>query len=172
MESIIKNASTKELKQEFMSANTSINSSKLPAIYKKIRWELVSLKKKFIVLDYGCGKYISHIKKYIEELGGEYRYYDPTWYPDKTSLLCDPDIIICASVLNVIKEDDIVRDIMKTLLNYNRPVFFTIYTGDKSGVGKNSKKGCWQRNQEYDSYLLYERLYYHHGVITNHPTLV
>ena len=61
------------MKQEFSSANTSINSTKLPAIYNKIDWKKVrnnwyethdEMSWPF-VLDYGCGRYTEHINEFL-----------------------------------------------------------------------------------------------------------
>ena len=44
------------MRQTFTSATTSINSTKLPAVYGKLPFKPVAL------LDYGCGKYTDHIR--------------------------------------------------------------------------------------------------------------
>ena len=33
------------------------------------------------------------------------------------------------------------------------PVYVTVYEGDKSGVGRETKKDCWQRNEQLIFYL-------------------
>jgi hypothetical protein len=33
------------------------------------------------------------------------------------------------------------------------PVFVSVYEGDGSGVGRQTKKDCWQRNEKLISYL-------------------
>jgi hypothetical protein len=33
------------------------------------------------------------------------------------------------------------------------PVYITVYEGDKSGVGRETKKDCWQRNERLYVYL-------------------
>ena len=91
------------------------------------------------------------------------------------------DVFICSNVLNIIKENDIIQDIIETmayksLKNTNRiehkPFFVTIYDGDKSGIGRQSQDDCWQRNLKLQSYLddfnwgfMYPVKY--KGVITN-----
>ena len=52
--------------QTYTSANTSVNSKRLPAIYKKIDWYRIKLQyNKLVVLDIGAVKYTQHIKEYI-----------------------------------------------------------------------------------------------------------
>ena len=45
----------------------------------------------------------------------------------------------------------IINEIIK--LSNTKPYFFKIYEGNKSGVGKQTKKDCWQRNQKTKDYL-------------------
>ena len=66
--------------QEFTSAKTSINSKRLPAIYNKLNWSKLwrdSASIPPVVLDVGAGKYISHIKEFVESQGFVYAPYDP-----------------------------------------------------------------------------------------------
>lgn len=58
----------------YTSANTSINSEKLPRIFSKISdiWEEYSA-----VLDYGCGKYTDHIKGHCMQHNKCYLPVDP-----------------------------------------------------------------------------------------------
>ena len=60
--------------QVITSKNTSINSSKLPAVYNKINWEELwvewvtqnnGLNPIGIILDYGCGRYTQHIQDFV-----------------------------------------------------------------------------------------------------------
>lgn len=150
------------MEQIYESANTSINSKKLPAIYNKINWGLVQILSPhvfFKVLDYGCGRYQNHLKEFINSKGGIFYGYDPFWNPDfenDDALNCHPDIVICSNVLNVIKEDKIVMDINKKIRSFGVPYFIKIYEGDKSNIGRETKKGCWQRNQETSQYLFHQ----------------
>ena len=45
----------------------------------------------------------------------------------------------------------IINEIIK--LSNTKPYFFKIYEGNKSGIGKQTKKDCWQRNQKTKDYL-------------------
>ena len=154
------------------SKNTSINTSKLPAIYNKIDWEQFKGQR---VFDYGCGKIetVRNIMKFLEP-------YDITLIPyDKFNLPSDynrsslqkiwqADVFICSNTLNVIDSDFIVQDIIAEI-TYNathisrihpKPFFFTIYEGDKSGQQKESQDDCWQRNWKTEDYITYFNWYY------------
>lgn len=162
-----------DCKQEFSSANTSVNSTKIPAIYQKINWEM--LPQGFKVLDYGAGKYIDHIAQFVYRKGGLYyghdKYNQPFEY-NESCLTCNPDIIICSNVLNVIKENEMLRHVMRVMSSYNKPIFIKIYEGDKSGVGKETKPNCWQRNLPKECYVVNSNYKIKHGIITTAPDLV
>jgi hypothetical protein len=166
--------------QEFSSAMTSINSKKLPAVYHKINWERLHKDHNIIrVLDFGSGRYINHIKQFVNQNWGIYYPYDSYWMSElqnEVSLNCHPDIIICSNLLNVIKEEEIINEIIQTLLNYNCPVVFSIYEGDKSGIGRETKKGCWQRNEVikpyFIPYLNNKEIIPFHGLWTTDKTIL
>lgn len=158
--------------QMYSSKETSINSTKLPVIFKKVNWSVLPLN--FTVLDYGAGKYLNHIADFIHEKGGIYYGYDKynqTPEHNENCLSCNPDIIVCSNVLNVIAENKIILGIVEQLLSYEKPVVITIYPGDKSWIGKPTIKG-YQRNQTLDAYCLHHSLITYHGVITNDKSIV
>jgi hypothetical protein len=93
------------------------------------------------------------------------------------------DCIICSNVLNVISDISIVFDIVRKIFNKvtlrKQAIFVTVYEGDKSGVGKITKKDCYQRNQVLSDYLKYFNAVFctndfviKKGVITNHPEYI
>ena len=146
--------------QTYTSANTSVNSKRLPAIYKKIDW--YRIKNRYgdlVVLDIGAGKYTQHIKEYIESKGGEYIPYDPYNLSPADNLYAGANfhranVIICSNVFNVIKEMDVIYDLHEMITKYNVPYFISVYEGDRSWIGHETKKGCWQRNETIDAYLI------------------
>lgn len=157
-------------KQEFTSKNTSINKTKLPAIYKKLNWEFIKETDKayFVndfVIDYGCGKYTEHIKSFLKNKGFYFMGYDLyNQHIDKNQetlkvLESTTSIgtIICSNLLCVIKEDEIVQEIVNKVTKTRQPYFFTIYEGDKSGIGKQTGKDKWQRNQKLKA--IYEQFF-------------
>lgn len=146
--------------QTYTSANTSVNSKRLPAIYKKINWDKIKNHYgNLVVLDIGAGKYTKHIKEYIESKGGEYIPYDPYNLSPADNLYASANFhrataIICSNVFNVIKEKKVIYDLHGMITKYNVPYFISVYEGDKSWIGHETKKGCWQRNEEIYAYIL------------------
>ena len=163
----------KTVTQTYTSANTSVNSKRLPAIYKKIDWYRIKLQyNKLVVLDIGAGKYTQHIKEYIESKGGEYIPYDPYNLSPADNLYAFANFhrataIICSNVFNVIKEEKVIYDLHGMITKYNVPYFISVYEGDKSWIGHETKKGCWQRNEAIDAYLMNCREGIFNKVITN-----
>lgn len=165
--------------QNCTSKNTSINSKKLPAIYGKLNYDLIN-KKSADIIDYGCGRYPELIESFLKNKFtgcSNYIPYDPYWFPrfkDVISPLPN-DIFVCSNVLNVIDDDNIVKDICTKASWY--PAFaITIYEGDKTGIGKVSKKDCYQRNQKIKDYLQYFPSWCHpviyKNVITNDKNII
>ena len=175
--------------QPITSKYTSINSSKLPAVYNKIDWEMLMsqwMKEHDgenplgIVLDYGCGRYTQHIQDFVNEKGFFYIGYDPYWNKidfmneiEQVSKINGGGVvaIICSNVLNVIPSWMAVKGldaILKSLaFSYaNKRLFTTVYEGDKSHVGRETKKDCWQWNRPTKSYLFSSLQTIHKGVIT------
>ena len=144
-----------ELIQTHTSKNTSINKENLPRIYTHINWGYF---KGMRVLDYGCGRYTEHIKKLMWRYDIEWYGYDPYWQIDslnKEALHCKPDIVICSNLFNVL---DNYRDVTRIhdYIRYKlRPIYFfyTVFEGDLSKIGKETKTDCWQRNEPLEEYL-------------------
>jgi len=62
---------------------------------------------------------------------------------------------VCSNVLNVINDDDAITEVIRDIDSIKgncTDVYFTIYEGDKSGIGKETSKG-YQRNQKAESYI-------------------
>lgn len=140
-------------KQKYTSANTSINKNKLPAIYNKINLDGNK------VLDYGCGKYTEHIKEFCDKRDTEWYGYDPYNQSKEVNNITRKemkngfDIGICSNVLNVIDNTKSVESIIKKLSSCCDHVYFYIYEGDKSGIGKVTNEDCYQRNEKTSVYL-------------------
>lgn len=151
--------------QVITSKNTSINSSKLPSVYNKINWEELwvewvtqndGLNPIGIILDYGCGRYTQHIQDFVNSKGFYYIGYDPYW----NNIDFDKEIeqiskinggglaaVICSNVLNVIPWWTGVKRV-SSLVHYlgyqaHNRYFITVYEGNKSGIGQETKKDCW-----------------------------
>lgn len=157
------------MKQEYKSANTSVNTVKLPAIYSKIDWltlrayllshHMIDEGQMPLVLDYGCGKKTDHIARFLHDYNFNFLGYDPYWLDKGTNTIAvrsNPDICICSNVLNVIKEKDIVDRVHCEVIRQSKSgqlYFISVYEGDKSYAGRQTKPNCWQRNETTDMYL-------------------
>lgn len=141
------------MEQSYTSANTSINSSKLPALTKLVDWNKYSGK---AVLDYGGGKY-DNLKAYLKEVFNVNLYvydkYNRSINENEIALACQPDLILCSNVLNIIDKDEVIQNIVDTLCAFGVQVIFYIYEGDGSGVGAPTKTDCYQRNEKTGCYL-------------------
>lgn len=141
--------------QEFTSANTSINSSKVPAVFKKIWWGTNPIN-----LDIGGGKFDT-ATNYLDGLGVKNLIYDPYNRSEAhnaqiLAFLAEHgkvDSATLSNVLNVIKEPEVRRELLVFAQKHARKVFITVYEGNRSGIGKASKKGCWQENRKLTDYV-------------------
>ncbi len=129
--------------QEFLSADTSINSTKLPSIYGKLKKAKVKLVN---AIDYGCGRYFDSYK--LSNVVG----FDINWKNDESLLERNYNEGICCNVLNVIKEPEIRKYILEVLHSICKTTYIVVYEGNKSGVSKKTKKG-YQMNQKHDFYM-------------------
>lgn len=146
--------------QEYLSGETCINGrqGKMPAAFSKLTFEQGQK-----VFDYGCGEVYDLPKAKVEESGATYIAYDIVWHPETISELHDIDISICSNVLNVIKEESIIIDIINKLVTNSKQVVFSIHPGSGVDAGNNigrettDRKGnvSWQR---YNSRKWYEEL--------------
>lgn len=142
--------------QQYTSANTSVNSKRLPAIYKKIKWELFA---NGVVVDIGAGKYTNHIKEFLKTWNIDYVPYDPYNLSVAENLYAscrfhEASCVICSNVFNVIKEMQVIYDLHDLITSFNVPYFITVYEGDKSWLGHETRKGCWQRNETKEAYII------------------
>ena len=161
-------------KQTRTSKHTSINTSKLPAVYNKVDWSKYS--KDCYIFDIGCGCLETQSLARSKVNGNGLHHFYP-WDPCHPCI-CHPDVaenlmwrcdslskvIICSNVLNVLDTDAAVYDLVGRLCDIiivkndagtyrMNPCYITVYEGDKSGIGRETKKDCWQRNERLDKYL-------------------
>ena len=144
---------------------TSINT--LNRVYKDIAEKYP---KGTVILDYGCGRFNTN-KDFAEAHGFKWYGYDPGWKTETENaeaLNCHPDIIICSNVLNVV-DDDTMFEIMHHIDKYLVPVYYTIYEGDKSGIGKETTKG-FQRNEKTSEYIGWFQMLY--DTVNKHGNIV
>lgn len=165
--------------QNYTSSATSINRTKLPAVYRKAK---LSRTTPFVV-DYGCGKYTDHIKAYLNEQGKFLYPYDPYNQPTAVNLHTMDFIrwasdtrnevdLICSNVLNVIDSDGMVshicHDIEKVVSETGGTAYITVYEGDRTGVGRQTGKDQYQRNEPLRNYLRF----FHNATIKNGMIIV
>lgn len=152
--------------QTYTSSATSVNKTKLPAVYRRASG-LFTARSPF-VMDYGCGKYTDHISEFLKGYGKVLYPYDP-YNQSKAvnehtlqflnwagAMQYEVDVV-CSNVLNVINSDD---EVEKIALIINAIVqitggkaFITVYEGDRSGIGRRTGKDQYQRNEKLRSYL-------------------
>ena len=146
--------------QKYTSKNTSVNHKKVPYIVNHIDWKQFSGGR---CLDYGSGKLNPETFYIISGEGIQYLPYDPYWLDEKTNskaMCLYPTVIICSNLLNVIDSDKEVEYIHNYIRGLKVPYFIRIYCGDKSGIGRETKKDCWQRNQVIEDYLYSDEIIY------------
>ena len=180
--------------QNYTSAATSINSTKLPAVYTRVSDSAYQWADK--LLDYGCGRYVTHLIKYAAQhsaLPDDEYYHYCWWYgydrynrdtADNARALDDyaenssaRRMVFCSNVLNVVDSDEVVAGIAGFLTACaisGAAVFITVYEGDKSGIGRETKADCYQRNEKIAEYLKYfdKNFTIRKGIITNRPEFV
>lgn len=144
-----------EVAQTYTSANTSINSTKLPAVYSK-----VTFAPDMAVLDYGCGRYTDHLKTFCEGFGATWSGFDPFNYPTNIDGKTF-DLVLCSNVLNVIDSDRAVYHVARSLAEKTRTAcVVTVYEGDRSGNGRPTKDDCYQRNERLNAYVRFLEPYF------------
>ena len=163
--------------QTFTSSATSINKTKLPAVYGKATFNAP------FVLDYGCGKYTDHIRAFLNKQGRELVPFDPYNQPDAVNnettyrLLLSfsnriPLDVVCSNVLNVIDDTDTIRRIANQLQSIvegtGGTAYITVYEGDRTCVGRATGHDQYQRNEPLRNYLKY----FPYGVIRNGMIIV
>lgn len=146
-----------ETEQKYSSANTSINSSKLPALFK-----LVDFKEGSINLDYGGGKF-DNVADYLDKNYGAtnlvYDKYNRTPEHNKEVLGIvrkngGADTVTCSNVLNVIAEESERLAVLRNCRRYLKAggtCYITIYEGSGDGKSGPTKSG-YQLNRKTKDY--------------------
>lgn len=155
--------------QNYNSAVTSLNQ--VSRVHTSIDWQPDT-----VVLDYGGGKF-DKATEYMKDKGVLNLVYDPfnrkaSHNNEVLSYLAEyggADSVICANVLNVIQEDDVVKKVLKDLDKYCKSggkIYICVYEGNKSGDGKNDdKRKSYQRNMKTKGYLpIIEEMYPNYNI--------
>ena len=159
--------------QKYSSRNTSVNKNHLPKAFTKIS----SWKQGSINLDLGGGKY-DNATKYLRTFDCINLVLDPynrtKKHNNNVLRTIDKnggsDTVTCLNVLNVIVERDIRISLIQQaydLLKPNGVAYFQIYEGNRSGVGCETKKDCWQNNLLCREYITEIELYFKVEKITS-----
>ena len=140
--------------QEHTSKNTCINT--IPSLFKKVRWQPGTCN-----LDYGGGKYET-TTLFLAMQGVKNKVYDPYNRTEEHNNRILEYIILnrartatISNVLNVIKEKECRKYIIRKCyynIELDGFLYIKVYEGDKSGVGKTTKKG-WQENRKLGTYI-------------------
>ena len=144
--------------QTFTSASTSINSSKLPAIFRRLVWAVGEVN-----LDMGGGKFDNATEYLRDTYGAENLVLDPYNRPKEQNkaivarlLAKGANTCTVSNVLNVIDSEDARLQTLraaKSLLKDGGAIYITIYEGDRSSVGRQTGKDSWQNNRPLKGYL-------------------
>ena len=152
--------SINEVEQKYNSAVTSINSSKLPAVFSKVRFEPDTIN-----LDYGGGKF-DNVAEYLKDkYNATNLVYDK--YNRSSGHNADvlkqvkdnggADTVTCSNVLNVIAEPEVRQEVIQDLKKYLKDdgtCYITVYEGNGSGEGKaDDKRQSYQTNMKLTDYV-------------------
>lgn len=159
-----------EKPQRISSADTSINSQRLPAVFSKVKW-----KSGTINADLGGGKF-DNATIYLSKLGVENLIWDP-YNRDATHNAKvqariqggQADTATVSNVLNVIAEEEARLQVIENAADVIKPsgvAYFTIYEGDGSGVGKETSKG-FQLNKKTKEYIPEIQEFFGHVILRN-----
>ena len=153
--------------QAITSAETSLNQ--VPAAFKKIEWEPGQFN-----FDYGGGKYDKATEWLLEEKQVVNCVYDPFNRSEEHNekVLTQAgyfESFTCCNVLNVIAEDlardNVIRDLWYLSKYGEKPVFISVYEGDRTGKGRKTTKG-WQNHRPLKSYLAEVQEYFPEAFIS------
>jgi len=129
--------------------NTSLNQ--VPGIVKTYKNELDNK----TVLNFGSGKGWKKTEDFLNK--STVYHYDINDPKFNELPLKKFDKVICANVLNVIDTAYEIQQVVNrciTLTSTSGQIYFSIYQGDKSGVGSATAKG-YQRNEKTIAYEKY-----------------
>ncbi len=138
--------------QKYNSKGTSLNQ--IAAGFKKIDWKPGTYN-----LDYGGGKY-EKATLWLLEQGVTNLVYDeynrsPEHNKEVLSFADEyAESTTCFNVLNVIKEKKYRKQVIKNCKRKNtKAIYFSVYEGDKSGEGRQTRNNDYQNNKRLSEYL-------------------
>ena len=156
--------------QQYQSSCTSINSTKMPSIFKKVEWQPNTIN-----LDYGGGKYNIQTE-YLKTLNVTNEIYDPfnrsaEW--NEQALSKAPfDTITLSNVLNVVHEEEYRAMALahcKSLLKPQGKLYITVYEGNGTNIPTiNEKRNSCQLNKPLKDYVKEVAKFFKKTEIKNH----
>lgn len=156
--------------QTFSSARTSIRQVSKPY---KIHLDKFGFEKGATILDFGGGRF-DDAKNFMQKYDVKVMVYDPYNRSNEHNrkvisavMKKTPSYIICANVLNVIKENEVVEDVVKKIKRLAGPntlCIFSVYEGNGTGHGRQTGPDQYQRNQKTDSYVPMIRRYFPNAI--------
>ena len=161
------------ISQGFGSAGTSLNQ--VPSATRKIKWEPGTVN-----VDIGGGRF-DKATNYLEEKGVENLVFDPfNRNSEHNKAVAERvrdekvDTVTCNNVLNVIDSEQSRANVIlqaAKALRKGGTAYFSVYEGDKSGVGRQTKSDSWQNNRPTRDYVpeieqYFEDVSLKNGVIT------
>ena len=146
--------------QKITSADTSMNVSKLPKGYTKLK-NIGAFKPGQRVVDIGGGRFDNAVEDLAKQ-DVELLVYDPfNRTAEHNKAVVDiianggADVAVSNNTLNVIEEPENIKRVIQQAENAIKPgdkAYFTVYAGDGKGKGKTTSKG-YQRNEPTSAYV-------------------
>jgi hypothetical protein len=157
-------------KQQYTSAETSINQNKLPAVFNKVNFESGTTN-----FDNGGGKFDNATEE-LAKRGVKNIIYDPynRTKEHNENVISQiknkkADTSTISNVLNVIQEKEARIEVLRNSKNAIKDggkCYITIYEGNKTGVGAATSKG-YQLNMKTKDYLNEVKEVFPNAVIKN-----
>lgn len=143
--------------QKISSAATSINSNKLPAIFRMVKFQPDTMN-----LDYGGGRFDNAAEE-LAKINVTNLVYDPynrsaehnQEVLKQVRANGGADTVTISNVLNVIAEPEARQTVLRNAKKLVKPggkVYITVYEGNKSGSGAETKAG-YQLNKDTKDYV-------------------
>lgn len=140
-----------EVQQSITSAKTSLKQVAAP--FKKIKWEQGTKN-----IDIGGGRF-NLASEFMKQLGAENHVYDPfnrsKEHNEMVAQQAPYDTGTMFNVLNVIPEEPAQIKALENFKKFVKPggkVYISVWVGDKTGEGKETKSG-YQHNKKLNDYL-------------------
>ena len=144
-----------KMMQGFGSAATSLNQ--IPQGTKKIEWKSGTTN-----VDIGGGKF-DKATEFLKEKGVENLVFDPfNRNAEHNKAVAErvrdnkADTSTCHNVLNVIDSEESRANVILQAAKAIKPdgtAYFTVYEGNKSGIGRQTKSDSWQNNRPTKDYV-------------------